>query len=367
MTRLNRIAVAVSLLFISACGGDIEPGRTEAAGEAVQGLVLAEVAAGPLVGGTAYVGALESSGRGQLSARIAGRIDRIQVVEGDRVAAGQTLLTIADNPAGEQLKEAEAALAEARGAAAAAEARQQLAEKTHARFQQLYAREALTAQEFDRVSAELEMAQQNLAASMAGVRRAEAAVAGARTASDYTRVTAPYAGVVAERMVQEGSTILPGTPLLALDRAGRLRVRAELPEALAGQIAVGDPFLVEIPALDQSLKGAVSEVTAADPRSHSFQVKIELATEESLPAGLFARVRPAGSGATALLVPSAAIVTRGQLTAVYVVEKSFLRYRLVKTGRHVGDRVEILSGLAEGETLVVEGAGRAKNGGRVEE
>jgi RND family efflux transporter MFP subunit len=354
-------------LFFSACGSDIEPGRTEQAGEPIKGLRFAPVAGRTLAGGTAYVGTVESPDRGVLSARTDGQISRILVTDGDRVVAGQPLLTIDDNLAGDRLMEAEAALAEAKGAAAAAEAQRLLAEKNHARFQQLFTKEAVTAQEFDRTIAELEMARQGLVGAKASVRRAEAAFAGARTVNDYSQVTAPYAGIVAGRMVQVGSTVLPGAPLLALDRAGRLRVRAELPEALAGQIAVGAAMLIEIPALEKELPGEVSEVSAADPNSRSFQVKIELATDEPLSTGLFARVRLVGAGQATLLVPSVAIVTRGQLTAVYVVEDNLLHYRLVKTGRTIDDRVEILSGLVEGETLVVEGAQRAKNGGRVED
>ncbi len=366
MTRFKLIALAVTLLVFSGCSGDIEPGRTEKTSEKIKKLVLAQVVASPLIGGIAYVGTVESPDRGLLAARIDGRISRILVTEGDRVEAGQTLLTIADNPSGDRLKEAEAALAETRGGAFAAEARQQLAEKTYARFKKLFNNEAVTGQEFDRVSAEREMALQGLKAVNASVRRAEAAVASARITSEYSRVIAPYAGVVAERLVQDGSTVLPGTPLLSLDRAGRFRVRAELPETLASRVAVGSAFIVEIPSLNKALQGTVSEVTAADPQSRSFQVKVEL-EDESLAPGLFARIRMVGAGENALMVPSAAIVTRGQLTAVYVVENNFLRYRLVKTGQVVGDRVVILSGLSEGETLVVEGAGRAKNGARVED
>jgi RND family efflux transporter MFP subunit len=361
------MAIAVLPLFLVACGSDIEPGRTEAGGESIKGLVLAKVTASNQAGGESYVGTVESSDRGTLAARIDGRVSRMLVAEGARVEAGQVLLEITDNPASDRLKESEAALAEARGAAAAAGARQVLAAKTHERFQRLFSREAVTPQEFDQVSAELEMANQGLAGAKAGVRRAEAAVAVASTAFDHTRITAPYAGVVAGRMVQEGSTVLPGAPLLVLDRVGPSLVRADLPLALTGRIAIGDSFLVEIPALQKQLAGTVREViSAADPASRSFQVKVELTTDESLVPGLFARVRPAGGGEPALLVPASAIVTRGQLTAVYVVANQTLHYRLVKIGRRIGSQVEILSGLAGGESLVVEGVQRARNGARVE-
>lgn len=368
MNRLNVLMMAISLLFLGACGGDIEPGRTAPSVEPVKGLILAPVAGTPLPGDEAFVATIESSDRGVLFARIDGRVERILVAEGARVTAGQPLLTIADHLAGDRVREAEAAHAEADGGAAAAEARWTLAEKTHARFQQLFAKEAVTAQEFDRVGAEREIARRDLERAWAGVRRAGASLASAKTALSYSRITAPYAAVVVGRQVQEGSTVMPGTPLLTLDREGRWRARAELPESLAGRVAVGAAFLVEIPALNMQLPGTVGEVlSATDPRSRSFQIKIELAADARLAAGLFARARPAGAERMTLLAPASAIVTRGQLTAVYVVEDKVLRYRLVKLGRVFGDRVEILAGLAEGETLVVAGAERAKNGAPVED
>ncbi len=358
----------LALLLLAACGGDIEPGRTEAQAPTVQGLTLAKLAPTPLAGGEAYVGTVESPDRGVLAARIGGRVASLAAAEGDTVKAGELLVTLADNTAADQARQAEAGLAGARGASAAAEARLNLAQSTFARYQKLLAGEAVTPQEFDRVAAELEMARKGFEAAQAAVNGAAAARDAAQTAQGYTRVSAPYAGRVARRLVEEGSTVMPGTPLLVLDREGGWRVRADLPEALSGKVAPGDRFSVELPALGRTLNGTVAEVLpAADPKSRSFQIKLVLENGEGLSSGLFARVRAAGGDQVALLVPAATVVTRGQLTAVYVVEEGLLRYRLVKLGRRVGEQVEILSGLREGETLVVEGAARAKSGARVEE
>ncbi len=358
----------LALLLLAACGGDIEPGRTEAQAPTVRGLTLARATGSPLAGGEAYVGTVESPDRGVLAARIGGQVASLGAVEGDTVKAGDLLVTLADTTAGDQLRQAEAGLAEARGASAAAEARLQLAQSTFERFSRLKAGEAVTPQEFDRVAAELEMARQGVKAARAAVRGAAATRDAAKTAQGYTRVTAPYAGVVARRLVEEGSTVMPGTPLLALDREGAWRVRAELPEALTGKVAAGDRFTVEFPALGKNLTAIVAEILPAiDPKSRSFQVKLSLEDGAGLSSGLFARVRAAGGEQASLLVPAAAVVTRGQLTAVYVVEEGLLRYRLVKLGRRLGEQVEILSGLREGETLVVDGVGRAKSGARVED
>jgi len=359
---------ALLALLVLGCGGTGDQPGSALPGESIKGLTLATATVSSLATAEAYVATLESSDRATLSARLDGRVARLTVRAGERVDNGQLLAVIADHGATERRREAEAALAGARNGAAAAEARLRLAEQTEARYRRLFEREALTAQEFDRVRAEREEARQQLAGAQSAIARAGAARDGAEVVLAHSRITAPYAGVVVSLLVKEGGTVFPGAPLLTLDRAGRPLARADLPESLAGRIALGSACTVEIPALGREVAGSVRElILAADPASRTFQVKIELATDESLPAGLFARVRPEGGATATLLVPASALVRRGQLDGLYVVEEGVLRYRLVRTGRVVGERVEILSGLRAGETLVVDGAGRAKHGARVED
>jgi RND family efflux transporter MFP subunit len=349
-TVLSLLTLALAL---GGCRGEIAPGTTPGESPVIHGLTLETVAASPLPEAQAFLGTVESPERAVLAARIDGRVAHVAVTEGATVQAGQLLLTIAGNPAAERLAEAE-------GVRRAAGARLELAEKTHARYRQLFEKEAVTAQEMDRVDAELEAARQQLAAAQAGT-------GAARVAWSATRIAAPFAGRVAHKEVEAGSTVLPGTPLLVLDRLGASRVRADLPESFSGRIAAGDPVSVEIPALGRTFAGRVAEVSpAADPGSRSFQIKIDLPSGEAAEPGLFARVTPAGSERPAILVPARALVERGQLTGVFVAQQGILRFRLVRTGRSAGERVEILSGLAPGERVVVEGAQRAKSGARVE-
>lgn len=367
MKSMTVVHALLVLALLAGCGNDIEPGRTEAEAPVIRGLELAKVTAAPVGEGATFVGTVESLQRGTLSARIDGRVGAVAVRVGDRVEAGDLLLTIEQNLAVARLGEAEAAEAEARRAQASASARRDLAEKTAQRFEQLFAEDAVTAQEMDRVRAELEVARQGLAAAQAAVSRAVSARAAAGTALSYSRVTAPYAATVSLRSVEEGSTVMPGTPLLVLDKAGGWQVRFRLPEALSGRIAPGDVVAVTVAALDQDLVGRVSEVAAAvDPRTRTFEAKIVIPQAPGLAPGMYAQVALSQPGAEAILVPRSALVLRGQLYGVYVVEAGRLSYRLVRTGRRMGERVEVLSGLAAGEVIVTGGAARAKNGARVE-
>lgn len=343
----------LSLTLLAACGGDIAPGRTGTEPEVIGGLTVATLGSAALPATQFFVGTVESPDRATLTARIDGRVDSLKVRAGDRVAAGALLLTIADTPTGAQLNAAESA----RQAAAA---RLTLAEQTLARFARLRDAEAVTPQEFDRVASEAEQARGALQA-------AAAQVAQARTVAGYTRVTAPFAGRVAATAVETGATVLPGTPLLTVDRSGGWQARLAVPEALTGRITVGTVLNLEVPALQRTFPATVSEVApAADPASRSFQVKVTLPDDPALAAGLFARAAYAGATSETLLVPAPAVVTRGQLTGVYVVEDGLLRWRLIKTGRGIGDRLEVLSGLAAGERLVVGGVEKAVSGARVE-
>ncbi|WP_298036684.1 efflux RND transporter periplasmic adaptor subunit [uncultured Desulfuromonas sp.] len=367
---MNRSLVICLFLLpavLFACGGEIEPGRTAAERAVVTGLTLAAVAEGSLDGASSYVATIESRDRGVLAARIDGRVGRIAVREGDVVREGDLLLSLEDTAAADRLRGAEAAVAEARSGLAATQAGQRLAEQTEERFLRLRKQEAVTPQEMDRVAAEAEMARQATAVANAALQRLIALRDGARVARSHTRVRAPYDALVARCKVEEGSTVMPGTPLFHLDRQGAMVARAELPESLFGKIPGGATLRVEVPALGRVLTGTVDEVLpVADPASRSFQVKVALPVEPGLAAGFYARVLLPGEGKAMLLVADSAVVYRGQLQGVYVVEEGMLRYRMVKTGRRGDGLVEILSGLSAGETVVVSGTERARSGARVE-
>lgn len=353
MKIIATCSVFLSCVLLAACGGEIQPGNTEGQSPVAKGLEYYQVssALAPLAG--AFVGTVESSDRAQLTARTDGRVVRIAVKEGTWVKKGELLVVIGDNVTAKRLSEAE-------GAKKSAAARLDLAQKTHERYKALFEKEAVTPQEMDQVSAELAMAKEGLVS-------AEAAVGAARVAYENTRVLSPYDGRVIRHQVEEGSTVLPGTPLIMLDREGGWRVRVDVPETYSGKFSPGTEVEVEVPAINERVSGNVTEVLpATDPLSRSFQAKVAIKTTGNLTSGLFARVFPPAEELQTILVPRSAIVHRGQLTGVYVVEDKKIHYRLVKTGGQVGEQVEILSGINAGEVIVSGGTERAKNGARVE-
>ena len=353
LTGMGSLLLSLSLL--AGCGGEIEPGRTVGEAPKASNLTVATAEASLLAGAEMFVGTVESSARGMMTSRIDGRVKRIAVSEGQSVAQGALLVTIEDNVAGDRLAEAE-------GARQAAEARASLADKTFERYQNLFAQQAVTPQEMDRVSAELEMARQQL-------RSAEASVSAARTAASYSRVVAPYAGRVVRKEVREGSTVMPGTPLVVLDRAGKLQVRAEIGDAWASKIQTGQSLSVELPALEKRRAAKVDDgLPASDPRSRSFQIVLDLPEDAEIRAGLYARVYVGQPEVPTVLVPRTAVVQRGQLYGVFVVdEQNTLRYRLVRPGRVHDDKIELLAGLSPGMRYVTAGVDQAVNGAVLED
>ncbi len=357
----------LALLLCLGCSREIEPGRVAAESPVVRGLTLWEVETMAVGDGQVFTGRVESAERSTVSARLDGRVARLNVKEGETVDAGALLLQLAENPAEERVHEAEAGIKETRGGVASAQARLKLAEKELARYEQLRLREAVTPLEYDRVAAEFELARQAVATAEAGVSRAEAGRAAAATAYRYTQVSAPFRGRVVSLPAKNGSTVMPGMPLAILEREGGWQARAELPEALAGTLALGQVLTVEIPARQQVLAGVVAEITpAADPVSHATTVKLALPNQAGpFVSGLFARISRPDSFRQAVLLPEKAVVRRGQLQGVFVAEKGVLHYRLIKPGAKVGERLEVLAGLQAGERVVIDGLAQARNGARV--
>jgi len=364
---VNIIACLVLATLLVGCGEDIEPGRSGREAAVVRDLSLHKVQAESISRAESYVGTVESRDRGVLSARIDGRIAEITVREGKEVKAGDLLMVLGDNQAADRLAEARSAVSEAESALFSARAGLNLAEKTYRRYAKLQANEAVTPREMDEVEARLEQARQQVGQADAALSRARSAADAARTAVSWTRLKAPYPAIVVRHRVEVGSTVMPGTPLLTLDRKGSWQVRATVPESRIGRVGLGQELKIELPSRGLSLTGTVLEILpTADPQSRSFEIKIALKNVPELAAGLFARVHAPAPEAAVILVPSEAVVERGQLKGLYVVEDARLHFRLVRVGRRFDDRVEILSGLNSGETIVVDGVRRARHGARVE-
>jgi RND family efflux transporter MFP subunit len=280
------------------------------------------------------------------------------------------------------IPELERAIAAATAAQAAAEAQRDLAAATLARYQRLLDRKAVAPQEYDQVAArhkaavaEVERAvaegqalQAKRQQIQARIEAARAEVASTQVMQGYARIAAPIGGVVTVKHAEVGSLAAPGVPLLTLEDSRRYWLEVSVPESQAIHIRRGQSLAIQIEAAGISASAPVSEVLpAADPATRTTLVRLDLPASARLRSGLFGRARVPVGRRQAIQVAREAVIERGQLQGVYVVgQDSIARFRLIRTGAIRQGTVEVLSGLAGGEHVVLTGTERVSDGARVE-
>ena len=302
-----------------------------------------------------------------LMARIPAPVREVRVVPGDRVRAGQVLIVLDGRDLAAEARRARAAGASADQNVIAASAERQAAEAalalaraTHARIAGLQSKRSATLQELDDATGALRAAEARAAGAEARARAAVSSVEGARAASEaadtietFSRIAAPFDGVVTEKMVEPGNMAAPGTPLMRVEDTRRFRLDVRVDESRIGWVSPGATVAI---ALDggsgdaaRVVDGTVTEVgRAVDADARAFLVKIELPADRGLRSGMFGRARFNAQPRRVLTVPEAALVHRGQVTSVFVVEKDIARVRLVNVRR-----TEVLAGLSEGDVVIV--------------
>ena len=285
-------------------------------------------------------GTLLSERRTTIASKILARIEEMRVRAGDTVQAGDVVVRL-------DIRDLEARLAASEQAVTAAEADLALARAERARVEKLFASGIATRSEMDRTRKDLAVASSNLEAAQQ--RRVDAEVG-----RSHGEIRSPVTGRVVDRLAEPGDTAAPGAPLLRVYDPGSLRLEAPIREGLATRLRAGQPLEVTIPSLDLELAGVIDEIVPhAEPGARTFLVKVRVPASPRLYAGMFGRVRVPGGERRRLTVDVRAVETIGQLEFVEVIDAAgrSLR-RLVTTGRAAEEgRIEVLSGLAEGERV----------------
>ncbi len=378
---MNRLLPLIILLLLTAA---CSPEKTTLAAGATQPPAFAgpveTVTPSPIVETYRASGTVRARYTDDIAAKISANMLEMRVQAGDRVTAGQTLVVLDRANLEASLRRAEAACAEAEGAIAEAEnaitganANLDLARVTHRRFEDLLAKASVSQQESDEsqarlksAGAALEMAASKRRRAEARRSQAEAELAAARVALGYATLAAPFSGLVTQRKADPGSLAIPGMPLLTVEREGNLRLEASIDESRLGLVRIGEQVAVEIDGLNRTVSGRVAEtVPSIDAATRSFLAKIDLPAVPGLRGGMFGRAAFAGGEREALLVPQSAVLERGQIRSVYVVENEIARLRLVMPGDARENRREILSGLTAGEKVIVAPPPLLSDGTRV--
>ncbi|MES2222969.1 MAG: efflux RND transporter periplasmic adaptor subunit [Acidobacteriota bacterium] len=313
-------------------------------------------------------GTVHAKETAMISAQMTGTIRQVLVQAGDRVRPGQLLVALDDSAMSAALNRATAAQMAVEKQQMAATANASLAAGTLVRYQQLKDEKSVSPQEFDEVQKRSEASALELQAFQAQSSEARAEVAGARTQLAYMQLRAPFSGVVTTRLADPGSLAAPGTPLLEVDRDGPLQMYTSVDESLIGSVHPGIKVSVSIDGAGAEAIGTVVQVVpAADPASRSFLVKLDLPVSKSQHAGMFGTVSFPGSKKSMILALQSAVVMRGSLACMYVLDADGVaQLRYVSLGDVHGDEVEVLSGLAAGETLINHPGDRDLAGKRIE-
>ena len=338
--RILRPVLLIALLTLAACSAD-EPASVPPLPKDLATFTVTSGAAMPHRG---WDGVVEAVQRADLAAQTSGRVSTVAVDVNDHVKAGDVLLRITST-------EQDAGAAASRAQLAAAQAVAAEAEQNYRRYAALADAQYVSKAQIDQARAARDSA-------IAARNAAAAQLAQANQQSAYTVVRAPFAGVVARRDVEPGETIAPGTPLVSVYAPGALRIEVAVPQSRADAIRRNPSAQVLLGDGRKLTPAEIVVFPAADPQSHSVNVRVLLPQTEPQPApGTTAKVVFAADVATAetapagIRIPAASIAQRGELSGVYVVQGGRLLLRQLRLGARSGDILEVISGLKAGEVV----------------
>jgi RND family efflux transporter MFP subunit len=287
----------------------------------------------------AFSGYVEAIDAAAVAPRVMATIVSLSLREGDAVGEGEVVAVLDDRDARARLAQTEAALA-------AANAQSVQAGLAFERAKKLRAADAATEQD-------LEAARAARDGAVAHEERARNAADEARAALSWYTLVAPFGGRVLARHAEPGQMAVPGQPVVTLYRADAVRFAVAVPEERASRLVVGSEHEIAFEGGSPARLARLARVLpAADPRTGTVTLHFDLAGE-GLRAGELGRLRLAAGEREALLVPAAAIERVGQIERARLVRDGAAALVSVRTGKRHGDSLEVLSGLAEGEVVVL--------------
>ena len=378
--RFIFVPIFASIAMLSGCGGS-EPQPRAASSQPAIPVQTASVSIQQWPDVYEATGTVRARTVTVLSSKLMAYVRQVAVQVGDRVHEGQLLVTLDAQDLDTNVRRAEAAEAEvisaipeADNGVAYAKANLDLAQSTFKRMEELAAKKSISNQEFDEASARFKSAQ--AAYEMARAKRTQLdskraqvqqEIRGAGIVRDYTRISAPFSGLVTAKSVEPGNLAAPGATLLTVEREGAYRLEASVDESRLSLVKAGQTVEVALESLDRRFPAHVSEIVpAVDAASRSYIVKIDLPAMPNLRSGMFGRAFFPMGARKMVTIPPQALVERGQLQSVFAIEGGFARTRLVTTGERGQSAVEVLSGVSEGEKVVSPVPSGLTDGARVE-
>lgn len=331
--RFGILAAAATLL--AACSKE-RPGGSGGPELPAASIRTATATASPSLRFHEVPGTVVAVERARLAPKVMGTVELVPVALGGKVSKGDLLVKIAAREIEARLEQARAGLNQA--------------DRDLQRETALLSKNASTAETV-----------RNLEDRH---RQMLAMVSEAETMLGYTRIVAPFDGVVARKLVSEGDLASPGNTVIEVDGRSRLRVEAGVPESFAS-LPVGTLLPLHVDGV--AFAGVLAELSSsAEPMSRTVLAKIDLPNGSPVRPGQYVRVSIPAGEASPVVVPLAAVTRLGQIERVFVIRDGRASLRIVRTGAVGEGGVEITAGLDAGETVATDGAGVLRDGQRVE-
>ena len=342
--------ILVILFALGVLGGDqkTEPGNTEFKGQALPKnaktlKVSNQSEANPL----SWQGTVRSRLEVKIAPKLSARIVEVTAHPGNQLKKGEVVARLDD-------RDLRAAYHAANAAYSAAKAQAAQAMSEEERISSLYNKQAATRQNYDAVLAQSRAAQA-LANQAADTAQQSKVMLGENV------LYAPFDGVVGERFQEPGDMGMPNQPILTFLKPDDLRLDVAITDRCSSAVKLGMTVSVRIDAIQQTLAGVVlagvvDEISPEiDPQTRSQQLKVRLPIVNGLQHGQFAWLELAcQAGQQAILIPKSAIIHYGQLEAVRVIEGQWSHIRHIRTGKEYGNQVQVLSGLHEGDSILID-------------
>lgn len=299
-------------------------------------------------------GQIETEQFANISSQMMGYVSKINVNVGDKARKGQVLIHINNTDIKAKKAQADAGLSQA-------EASLKIAKKDYHRYKKLYEQNSASQKEFDEFTTRYEIAKAQVEAAKQIQNEVSAILS-------YSNIRAPFSGVITSKFINVGDMANSGMPLFRLETPGAYVATALVSETEIAHVKKGQSVEVFVKALNKSLQGLVSEVSVSSQNNGGqYLVKISLNNDHDIElySGMFVSTNfpSKGNNNNNVMVPMATLIQQGQLTGIYTVSKSNTAIlRWIKTGKSMGDQVEVLSGLSKNEAYIVSADDKLYNG-----
>jgi len=352
LSKLIGMSLLLATLGLSGCNNEDEQVENKvSAKKVIADVYTVSLGSVPL---TAVVpGAVVPDQKAEIASRLMGYIKDINVKVGQKVKRGDLLFSIDSGDIKSQISQARSGYQQA--LAALTDARLDFN-----RFKKLYKEDSVSKQQFDKVRLQLSVAEENLSSAKTGLDQAKSQL-------KYANVTAPFDGVIVQKMAVAGSLAAPGNPIVVMENMTSLSVQTQVSADLYAVLRNGDTAQIVLDGINKPVVGTIyTLVSAADPRSRTHTVKLSLPDVNDVNSGTFARVSFTRGERQTIMLPVSAVVNRAGIDGVFVVENGHTFFHMIRTGVEINNMVEVQAGLSLGEQVVISNNASMLNGEMVE-